>query len=153
MKMRMRATVLSSLFILCAWFAYCAGETKSNDPAGEGNESQVEKTIRSAEKVELFFVPPPGPDKDPAEKFVLETREEVQEFLSFVVLTPKLACKCEHEKMLRFTRGDKKITVSICSHCFDVVDDGKLRTFKMPKELWAKFCEYEKKHKAQEKDK
>jgi len=149
--MPLRTTVLSGALILCGCLACCGGETKSNVPSGEDSATELEKAIRSAEKVELFFVPPPGPDRDTSEKLVLETKEEVQDFLSLVVLTPKPACECEHGKMLRFTTGKKKITASICSHCFDVVEDGKVRNFKMPKELWAKFCEYEKKHKAEEK--
>jgi len=71
----------------------------------------------------------------------------VSELVSRVQFVAKTPCMCGHSQEIVFHRGSQKLTVSVCSHCFDVIDDlsPQARTqkqvlrFEMPERVWEMF--------------
>ncbi len=129
--------------------------TKAEPPAQ--GEMTVQEFIASADKIELFFAPPPGPNRTDPPGAVLTDKTAITNFSAGLVLEPKEPCKCKHVRMMRFWRGEKVLIASVCNHCFDIFDEShvvserRLTRFRMPKGLWTKFCQFEPRE--QKKDK
>ena len=105
----------------------------------------IQSFVLGSDRIELSFRPPP-PELEFACDVVLIKEGEVQKFVEDIAMKPKAQCACKHERMIRFWKGDDTITVSICDHCFDVIDPGPVATsrkparFDMPRVLWKRIC-------------
>lgn len=154
------STVLLTTVIVLVGLGACAEQDAAVEEVrvGEQTDDPVTAFLRSSDKVELFVEGRPrSPRKDRPVR-VLQTKAEIQAFLTPLVLKPKKACQCDHIHMLKFWHGKDVLIASVCSHCFDTIDDhglipgDRVLRFHMPQELWAKFSQYEKEHKAKQDD-
>ena len=116
-----------------------------------GGKLTVEEFIASADKVELFFVRPRGPNRTDPPAAVLTEKTDITNFSGDLVLEPKEPCQCAHLKMIRFRKGGNVLIASVCNHCFNIIDEDRvvserrLTRFHMPKGLWTKLCRLEPK--------
>jgi len=65
-------------------------------------------------------------------KLVVSNSAEVHRFISAIRLDRKEPCWCLHVHRATFQTPTKPIEVSFCPHCFDVVEDGAAREYRMP---------------------
>ena len=65
-------------------------------------------------------------------KLVVTNSAQVRRFISTIRLEKKEACWCLHQHTAIFETPTKQIEVSFCPHCFDVVENGSARDYRMP---------------------
>ena len=152
------STVLLTTVIALAGLTACAEQDTAVEGSrvGAPTDDPVTTFLRSSDKVELIVERRSGSPRKDKPVRVLQTKEELQAFLTPLVLEPKKACHCDHIRMLKFWHGKDVLIASVCDHCFDTIDDhglipgDRVLRFHMPQELWAKFAQYENEHKARQ---
>ena len=102
--------------------------------------------IQNADRVELIF------DNRFERESLMVDAEEARQLVSGLELVPKQLCPCLHYRGLIFWQGDRKLEVSICDHCFDVISraprDTRPQMYKMPPAFYARFQELESQYRS-----
>ncbi|MHC4496333.1 MAG: hypothetical protein ACYSYM_10985 [Planctomycetota bacterium] len=111
---------------------------------------RIANFLSSPDRVDLYFVGQKEPVRKDPPSVTLTGEEDIQAFIGGLKLKRKRHCACAHQKMIRFWNTTQWIDVSVCDHCFTVIDDrallsrARVSSFAMPDALWRRFCEIEK---------
>ena len=106
--------------------------------------------MRNADAIELVFETRYR-DKEGVHgprKLVAGDKKEIERIVASIELVDKHKCRCRHTQEIVLRKGEQEVNVSICSHCFDVIDtngfifDERVTHFKMPGDLYKIFQEY-----------
>jgi hypothetical protein len=129
---------LLSLLPLALLVSACS---QSNAPSNSWTDAQLLDFMRGCERIEVVFRPAYLAEEvdHPAETLELTDSNEVRRLVSQVALVSKEACACEHGQAMIFWQDKTALRVSICSHCFDIHVDERIRHYKMPEPLYATF--------------
>lgn len=79
-------------------------------------------------------------------ELVVTNSAEVRRFISAIRLDKKEPCWCLHMHTATFQTPTKQIEVSFCPHCFDVVENGAVRDYKMPEPFLKELSKQIKAH-------
>ena len=82
----------------------------------------------------------PSAGNEPKElKLIVTNSAEVRRFISTIRLERKEPCWCLHVHRATFQTPTEQIEVSFCAHCFDVVEHGGTRDYRMPDLFFAEL--------------
>lgn len=105
--------------------------------------------IAGADRIELFFVPAPSPNRTDRPGVVLANAAEIADLVEGLVLTPGAGMtQCLHMYSMRIWKGEDVLIASLCEGCFGIIDRDrvvsrtKFTRFQMPEEFWTKFSQH-----------
>ena len=66
-------------------------------------------------------------------------RRELGKMFDGFSLIKKRPCECAHGQTAELRTAESIIQVSLCGHCFDILDEGSVEHYRMPKAFFEEF--------------
>lgn len=118
--------VVVSLTVTTALFGGCGRGARAPEAHSEPSRVSTVTLERYVEALER-------------RRLVVTDRATIDALLELARFETKDVCKCAHTERISFATDSGPIEASLCSHCFDVADAGRVAYYAMTPEFYAEF--------------